>query len=1071
MNINARLRAASISNEELVLLRKKRDNTEKKNDSNIYKCTELQKEFWHHWRIYPNEIANNIAGYIKATNFTKALLLEKTFIHLLKKHAVLRSKFIYKDDEICAEIESEPNPDFKIIDMSGKTEKEIIDAMICEARVPFNLEEGRLIRFRAIKAGEDTWYLLMIQHHIVSDGLSSGIIVKDMLMNIDKESFFKGESANFYEKYLENSVDLARRNMETKYWDEKMKDSDLTLHLPVSQLTKHSNTLNGERIEFYVPKDLKKKIETIAVDCSSTPFSVYMSALRILLYKYAKQEDAVIVIPVQGRDYPGSDSMVGCFLSMLPIRNSISKDSEIRSIIKKEGNTIIEAIDNKDVSFGTILKNMNVRSDSAQSSVYHIVFSYESDAMKGIDDDRYSFHELFLGTTKSDLTLELNQDGDRMHGWFEYRSDIYSEMQINLFIKSFLKVLDEMSYCQKVIDINTVSEDDLVMVKKLGEGRKIERDYETIPERFLKIAYLYPDRIALKDKEMELSFSELATQSYSFALKIQEKGIRAGDIVAIMMERTADFVIAVFAVLMAGGAYLPIEPSYPEKRVKFMLDDSEAKAIVLNPIDNYDYSFEDTEVIPYETSNDYMLNDVRCPEVAPEELAYIIYTSGTTGNPKGVMLEHKGLLNLSDYFKEVYGMSCEDRVLQFAHVIFDAFSWEIAISILNGGSLHIVEQNIILDSKSMAAFLKNNNITALAFPPQYWKQICNEDFRLRMLLTAGAEADEEVLKQADKADIYVNGYGPTENTVCISTWARKPGETLPYRIPIGKPMSNSTVYIMNDGKICGVNMIGEICVSGSGVARGYLNNPELNAEKFVTDPYTNERMYRTGDYGYWLDSGELAFVGRIDNQVKIRGYRIETAEVEKCIISMDGVNSCAVKAIKDDSNSNVLVAYVVSNRKMSATELNEWLNERLPFYMIPSIYYQLDEMPVTINGKIDYRKLDGQGTVLSSEKKYVAPETEEEKILCEIWENILGRKGIGIDDPFFESGGDSLLIIKIIEQAREKDLSIEIASFYEDKTIRKIAAKSTHYEEQEELDEINDVNEQDLQMIMNDFDF
>ena len=1077
MGISKRLKNASISNDKLVSLRKKQMLlSEKEKKTTKWECTELQKEFWHHWKIFPNAISNNIAGYIKAENFNKADALEGAFKHLLQKHDVLRSKFVYENDKILVNIENDPKLDFEIIDMCGMDEKTIKDKMIQMSQIPFDLEKGKLIRFRAIKSDNDVWYLLMIQHHIVSDGISSGVIINDMLHYINAEFSSEFNDSNsseksFYEVYNNNTVDNSRYELELKYWNEKMNNSDLTLHLPSSQLVVPSDSMAGARVEFDIDEALRNKIEKMAVDFGTTPFSVYMSALRILLYKYSKQEDAAIVIPIQGRDFPGSDSMVGCFLSMLPIRNSVNNETEIKKCIQDESNLVLEAMDYKDISFGTILKGMNARNEKMNSSVYHIVFSYENDAMKAISNEKFSFYELFLGVTKSDLTLELNQSGNKLHGWFEYRTSLYSEIQINLFIDSFLHLLEHMSECNKVGELSVLSEKDREMVLRFGKGKQIERPSESIPERFMRMVYQYQDKIALTDKTKELSFKELALQSYYLANKLKENGVGVESIVAIMMERTANFVIAVFAVLMAGGAYLPIEPTYPESRVKFMLEDSGAKTIILD--DNYkiDYPINEVKVVNFEVKNEGNIDLIDCPEVKPDNLAYVIYTSGTTGNPKGVMLEHKGLNNLSDFFKEEYGMNSNDRVLQFAHVIFDAFSWEIAISILNGGSLHIADQNVILDTKAMAAFLRDNNITALSFPPQYWKRICTEDINLRMLLTAGSEADEEVLKYADKADIYINGYGPTENTVCVSTWARRKGEKIPHRIPIGIPMTNANVYIMDEGKLCGVNMVGEICVSGIDVSRGYLNNIELNSKKFSIDPYTNERMYRTGDYGYWLDDGNLAFVGRIDNQVKVRGYRIETEEVEKCIVSMKEIKSCAVKTVKDETNGNVLVAYIVSDDKITATQVNDWLGDRLPFYMIPSIYYQIDVLPVTINGKIDYKKLDGQGVLMSSEKSYAPPENENEIILCEIWKNVLGREIIGIDDPFFEIGGDSLLIIKIIEQAREKNLELEIASFYEDKTIRRIAGKAKCHEEQEEIEEVSDVNESDLETIMNQFQF
>lgn len=1075
MTLEERMKKLSIRNDILIGLRKnKATHSDKQNDCRKWLCTDMQREFWHHWKMFPDDISNNISGYVKAVDFDKIDAAKEAFFNMVRSYDILRTKFVYEDDTVFAEIEDYDDADFQLIDMRGKDEDAIIEKMREESKIPFDLGKGKLIRFRIIDAGNNVCYMLMIQHHIISDGTTSGVIINELFSRIDGyENPNKNAAKNFY-KYLDsNHVSKSKYDKELDYWNENMKDNDMTLHLPASQLVEESDSGAGSRLEFEIPAELVTDIKKIASRLKVTPFSIYMSALRILLYRYSKQDDAVIVIPVQGRNYVGSENMIGCFLNMLPIRNKIDKDMSIDECIVSESDRILQAMDNQDVSFSSILKNLDIKSESLNSAVYHIVFSYEGDPTKLLSDDKYSFDELFLGVTKSDLVLELNQDGDKIHGWFEYRTALFSELQMKLFLKSFMKVLTEINEEKhNICDIDGLTDDDKNIVLSYGNGKKTNEKHETISERFIRIVKKFPERVAVSDSTKNLTYSQLYAQSCSLAKKLIENGIGKENIVAIIMDRTADFVISVFAVFLAGAAYLPVEPTYPEKRIKFMLDDSGAKAVITNLQNNE--LFENVRVIPFEVDESFNADGFEEAHVSINDLAYIIYTSGTTGTPKGVMVEHKGVSNLADYFKEEYEISSTDNVLQFAHVIFDAYVWEVAVTLLNGAGLHIAEQNVLLDSKKISEFIRERSITVVAVPPQYWKQICREDIKIRFLLTAGSEADKEVIKYTDKVDVYVNGYGPTENTVCISTWSRRNGDKIPRKIPIGKPMRNADVCIFDGEKLCGVGMLGEICVSGIGVARGYLNREEMTSQKFTLNPFTGEKMYHTGDYGYWLDSGYIAFSGRIDDQVKVRGYRIETGEIEKTLISIDQIKSCAVKTIKDENNNNILVAYIVADEDITVKQINEWLNSRLQFYMIPSLYYQLDELPVTINGKIDYKKLDGLGKLMVTETAYAAPETEMEKTICSIWEEVLGREHIGIYDAFFECGGDSLMIIKIIEKAREQDVQLEIRSFYEDKTIRKIAQNAVIITDSNDDDKENvseSIDENDLEVVMGQFNF
>ncbi len=1045
----------------------------------IRECSHLQKEFWYRRNLYREAALDNIAGYVKVKGHISADQIRRAFTELIGRHEVLRSKFIYEEGNIYVNISQEIKIDLAFTECPcGISEAELIEEMKKESKITFDLSAGNLIRMRCYHFINE-WYLLMIQHHIISDGASTRILIREMLAGM---GLIKKETQDYHEnrfgyydyvKYWQKRLSDGQYDGQLEYWRQELKDCDMSANLAESANKNEQDLFGSDRVVFRINEDIKSKAADFGKKHSISPFAFYMTVLRCLLYLHTKQEDTVIVIPIQGRNDQQIENLIGCFLNMLPIRNNINDESSFIACARSEYAKILSALENQDIPFGTIIKNLNIRNNNIDSSVYHIVFSYEGNALKNMDTGQYEveFAELDLGNTKADLVLELNQEAEGLLGWFEYRTGKFSRTQIEFFKDAFLSLIDQIliSGVQEVRMLSCLSEREKTMVLDYGTADVKDWEIQTINAMFTQMAERHPDKVALADPRYSLTYRELNERSNILARILKGQGVANEVIVGVIMQKSMAYFVTVLAILKAGGAFLPIEPSYPQERIQYVISDSGARYLVYDEyVDGFAF-LDQLRIIRY-GDLDLKTGDIsNLPEQNKlSTLAYVIYTSGTTGNPKGVMVEHHGVSNLSQGFHHLYGVNEHDRVLQFSHIIFDACVWEMAISILLGGTLCIVTKEILLDVPELVRQVNKFAITVVDFSPQYWKQICKSGLQFRVLLTAGSEADEAVVKAAAASEIYVNGYGPTENTVCATLWNRRENDKIPSKIPIGKPMSNVLIYIVNEGGLCGLGMIGEICIAGLGLARGYLNRKKLTEEKFTDNPFGKGKIYHTGDYGRWMDNGDIEYIGRIDGQVKIRGYRVETGEIENCLCNLDVVAAAAVTVSQDTSGERTLDAYLVLNKEAANTintdnektngdisgrdittkdittkKVEEYLHSRLPFYMVPSKFYKVEAIPLTVNGKTDIRALKDMGEQLESGYEFVLPGNPAEEKLLEIWKELLKTDQIGVEDSFFESGGDSIIMLQVITRAKEEGIIIDMKSFYQDKNIVNIIKNAT----------------------------
>ncbi|MBQ1469206.1 MAG: amino acid adenylation domain-containing protein, partial [Solobacterium sp.] len=679
-----------------------------------------------------------------------------------------------------------------------------------------------------------------------------------------------------------------------------------------------------------------------------------------------------------------------------------------------EPSPCLKAYENQEYPIEDLVEAVDVVRDMSRSPLFDVMLVLQNNEMVALnlDGTKAEYEETEDTVAKFDLSFNVFESAGDFGISLEYCTALFTEESANGILDhlvSILKTLTETPEARlETVDVTDEKEKEKILVA--FNDTKVDYPSEkTIVDLFEEQVEKMSDNIAVVYEDTSLTYAELNAKANQLAHILREEfGVKPDDFVAIVAERSLEMIVAILGIIKAGGAYVPMDPTYPEDRIAFMLEDSQPKAVVTyNATINTNLPVIDLSDNELQAGTPVNLDRVN----KPDDLLYCIYTSGTTGKPKGVLIEHRNAINLACYMHNELDITEKDHVMLFANYIFDGSVWEIMSAFANGAALYIPSDDTIRDIDTMKKFVANNNINVSYFPPQYYEQ---GRFALdKYVITAGSSASMSVVNTILENSGYINSYGPTEATVCISNWICSKGER-PQRITIGQPISNVQVYIVQGGTLCGIGVPGELCVAGSGIARGYLNRADLTAEKFVKNPYGEGRMYHTGDLARWLPDGNIEYLGRIDEQVKIRGFRVELGEIESRIREINIVKDCAVIARDNAMGDKSIYAYVVSEKEVKVSEIRDELSKNLPDYMIPSYMMQIESIPMTRNGKLDKRALPEIEAGTGNE--YVAPRNETEEIICAIFGEILGAEKVGVKDSFFALGGHSLRATRLVNR-------------------------------------------------------
>ncbi|WP_430152768.1 non-ribosomal peptide synthetase, partial [Paenibacillus jamilae] len=894
-------------------------------------------------------------------------------------------------------------------------------------------------------------------HHILMDGWCVALVTDEVF-----EAYFaavehrqpKLAPVTPYSQYIEW---LEAQDVEAAatYWKDYLLGYDQQTSIPTGKVGVKADDAQFEHILCDLGKDLTGRMEMVAKQHHVTPNTLLQTAWGLLLQKYNGSDDAVFGGVVSGRpaDISGIENMVGLFINTIPIRIRSGAEDTFAGMIRTNQKQALTSQDYETYP----LYEIQALSEQKQDLINHIIVfeNYPVEEQveqlgEGAESDFEIRNAGMIEQTNYDFNLVVMPQ-EAMKIRFEYNAKRYDREAVERTQGHLIQLLEQVVAKPdiRVQELDMVSEQEREQILSVWGNTAAEYPSEqTIHGLFETQTAQTPEQAALFFEGEQLTYRELNARANRLARTLRSQGVTKDRLVGLMTERSVDLIVGILGILKAGGAYVPIDPTYPEERIRYMLDDSGAK-LLLTQNHLVDKVAFDGNVLVLNGSQDVYHEDASNLESlsGPNDLAYVIYTSGTTGQPKGVMVEHRGLCNLKTYFDQTLKIRTSDHALLFASYSFDAACWEIFQALFCGATLYVPTTETILNYERFEQYMADHQITVAALPPTYAVYLEPERMpNLRILFTAGSASSTELVYKWKDQVAYYNGYGPTENSVATSIWPVSEDERAGQLISIGRPMPNHRVYMVDvHGHLAPVGVAGELCVSGPGLARGYLDRPELTAEKFIPNPFAAgeagyERMYRTGDLARWMPDGNIEYLGRIDHQVKIRGYRIELGEVEAQILKVEDVQEVIVLAQADEQGQNQLVAYYVAEREVSAGELRSLLGEELPNYMVPSYLVQLKQMPLTPNGKIDRKALPTPEVNLQSGADYVAPRTWVEVKLAQIWQDVLGLAQVGVKENFFEIGGHSLRATTLASKIhKELNKPLPLRSIFEAPTIEQLA--------------------------------
>ncbi|WP_368656566.1 amino acid adenylation domain-containing protein [Brevibacillus dissolubilis] len=983
--------------------------------------------------------------------------LEQALHTLVTRHESLRTSFVWKDGEPLQRIEA--TVDFEMEIRQVEPRDGLFDQAVQAFIQLFDLSQAPLFRAQLLTDGVTRHLLMLDMHHIITDGVSLNLLFQELT------SLYEGKELPplriQYKEYAVWQEDLIQTDymLEQKaYWQHTLGGELPVLQLPTDYPRPPVQSFEGDRIPFVMEEGLAQGLRELAAQTGSTMYMVLLASLHVLLAKYSGQDDILIGSPAAGRPHADLHTVVGMFVNTVVMRGNPAWDKNFTGFLAEIKERALQAFENQDYPFEQLLETLEVRRDISRNPLFDVMFALH-DAEDGTPAfgtavaKPYSFD---YKVAKFDLTLTLTESRHGIAGSFAYSMGLFRRDTMERLAGHFKQIL-----CQ-IVDNPQIGLSEIDMVtaqekQQLAQHNQTSAPYpsgKTMPQLFEERVQMLPaHHLALHFEGTELTYPELNEKANQLARTLVAKGVQPQDIVAIMTERSLEMIIAILAVLKAGAAYMPIDPVYPQERKSYMLEDSQAKFLLTQThllevmLETNDESNSNShlpfagEILDLNDTAVYHADasDLNIP-IQPDNLAYVIYTSGTTGRPKGVMLPHHGIVNLQHFVHTAYGLTEQDRMPQFASFAFDAAVMEIFVCLLNGASMYLMTKETAQDPSRFEEFVDRHQLTAAILSPVFLVNVKADRIpSMRFMLTGGSAPDKSTVDTWKKRT-YVNGYGPTEASVMATGWVAEEREDS--LVPMGGPIDNVQVYVVNtSNQLQPVGLPGELCISGAGLALGYLNRPELTEEKFVLNPFIpGERMYRTGDIVKWLPDGNLEYISRIDDQVKIHGHRIETGEIEATLLTHEAVHETIVIPYTDATGQTELCAYLTATRELGASELRQHLKQTLPAYMIPSYLVQLARMPLTVNNKIDKKRLPAPSNQLHTGVEYTAPRNETEAVLAAIWQDVLGIGRAGIYDNFFDLGGHSLKATVLVTRIHQQwNVQLSIRAIFQHQTIAELA--------------------------------
>ncbi|WP_343745931.1 non-ribosomal peptide synthase/polyketide synthase [Chitinophaga sp.] len=988
-------------------------------------------------------------------------VLEDALRTIVDRHEILRTVIEQEDGQPFQRVK--PAGNWRLDRISRPTylnDKEALHEEIARlVAIPFDLQHDHMLRVHLISLSEQEHLIVVILHHIASDGWSNTILVDELV-----ELYAAGvegrtpqlkalpvqyaDYALWQRNYLSGDV----LEEQLGYWKRQL-DDVAPLQLPTDFTRPAVQSNRGARFWFMLDKELTGNIRALCQEEGVTLFMTLLAAYNVLLHRYSGQDDICVGSPVAGRTQHESEALIGLFINTIALRADLRDNPVFSAFLQQVKATTLGAFTHQEVPFEKIVDAVVKDRDVSRTPLFQAAFVLQNapavPELK-LQDVQFAIEDIPYTSTKVDLNFTLEEVGEELRGCVEYCADLFREDTIRRMARHFEQLL-RTAVATPQASIGTMS-----MLSSAEETELLHTfnasavDYplnNTIIDQLKVQVELRPEATALIFTGQHLTYRELDERAAQVAHYLRSKGVANHSLVPICLERSLEMIISILGILKAGAAYVPIDPEYPADRISYMLADTGADVMVSSNscssklrVANPDATIVLVDDEAAAIDNCPVTEPARLP--APGDLAYVIYTSGSTGKPKGVMLEHRGVVNLALSQRDALWLKPGMRSLQFASFGFDASCYEIFNTLLSGGILVLPRKEDLLSADSFAELVNTQQVDLVTLPPSYQHIIKDVLGPVRTIVSAGEPLNREDGKYLQGKGIrLINAYGPTENTVCTTLTDQPIRED--NVVTIGKPIANVNVYILDRyGALCPIGVAGEMCIGGANLARGYLHRETLTREKFIPHPFSTvpgARLYRTGDTARWLADGNIEYIGRIDHQVKIRGFRIELGEIETVLQECALVNEAVVLARADGADNKRLVGYIVPQGDFDKEGILSYLKEKLPEYMVPALLIPMEQLPVTASGKIDRRALPDPDDLHKG--TFVAPRDTMEEDLATIWQELLEVPQVGIYDDFFELGGDSLLAVRVVAHLKRKlAIQLSVSKLFECKNIAQLAA-------------------------------
>jgi amino acid adenylation domain-containing protein len=1017
----------------------------------VFPLSEGQKALWFLHRLAPESSAYNLVFSGKFRPLLDIDAMKEAFALLFERHPLIDVTFATKDGEPMQVVQKGRTIDFREHDCTGLDDKALKKMISEHADRPFNLERGPVIRLELFRTADEAHVALLSMHHIVSDAWSVAVIIQDLI-----EYYFSAKAGRTpqvesidatyadFVRWESAHLESAAGERMFEFWKEHLAGAPSAIDLPTDRPRPAVQTFNGATYGFQLDEELTESVEALGKASSVTLFTTLLSAYDILMHRYCQQDDIVIGVPLAGRTQSELRSTVGYYINPVPVRSTIEDDPTVAEFLSANSARVNGALENQQYPLSRMVDRLDVVRDPGRSPLFQVSFSMEK--VPGIDEQGiavfligqggHTFHvgdlsmetvDLTTRQAQFEITLVLEEAGGSLFGCWQYNRDLFDEETIAELCGLYEQVLREITASpdSRISEIKLLDESDEKAV--LVDANDTAADYEKdalLHELIEAVASDRDEDTAVIFEDTHVTYGELNRRANGVARDLIAAGVKPGDNVGVLVDRSPRMIAALLGTMKAGATYVPLDPEFPTQRLAMMLDDAAPKALL--------YSARLGDSLPSGDWKAISIDSVEATSKTPpatglgsESLAYIIYTSGSTGTPKGVEISHRAAVNFLRSMEETPGLGKDDRLLAVTTLSFDISLLEMFLPLLAGAKVVLAGKDDVKDGRRLANLINEEDITVMQATPATWQMLLDSGWEGNsgLRIFCGGEALNRTLANTlvNSADELWNLYGPTETTVWSTVEKIEEGEEA---ISIGRPIHNTEIYILDaNRKPVPSGFTGELWIGGDGLARGYRNQPELTEAAFVEVELPlagRKRIYRTGDLARWNREGKLECLGRVDFQVKVRGVRMELGDIEAQMEAIDGIKQAVVTKREDLPTGEGLVGYYIADgMPLEATGIRSQLAEHLPASYIPAYFVSLEEFPLTPNQKIDRKHLPMPRVGGAAEGERVAPRTPTEEKLWDVFSRNFDSEDIGVTDNFFEMGGDSLLALRIVVDVSE----------------------------------------------------